>query len=189
MTVCYLLTPSFIGLYTAGITDIAYLDPYLPMLFCLCNLFSCSRSTENNLISLAFHATQTIPRAIAEAVINLSVSILLVWKLGIYGCLLGTLAALLYRTNDIIIYGNKTILGRSPRRSYITVLSYFALFFLIVFLGRFWAPHITGYATFFLWGIILTPISLAVYYTLGFLANPVSARFVGSVLKGKLHRG
>lgn len=189
MTVCYLLTPGFIGLYTAGITDIAYLDPYLPMLFCLCNLFSCSRSTENNLISLAFHATQTIPRAIAEAVINLSVSVLLVWKLGIYGCLLGTLAALLYRTNDIIIYGNKTILGRSPRRSYTTVLTYFALFFAIAFLGRLWSPNITGYGSFLLWGLLLTPISLALYYTLGFLTNPTSARFVGSVLKGKLHRG
>ena len=188
MTVCYLLTPAFVGLYTAGITDIAYVDPYLPMLFCLCNLLSCSRSTENNLISLAFHATQTIPRALIEAAINLSVSVLLVWKLGIYGCLLGTLAALAYRTNDIILYGNKVILGRSPARSYATVLSYFALFFLIALLTRAWQPEITSYVQFVLYGLIMTPLSLGLYYALGLLTNQKAARFVGGVLKGKLGR-
>lgn len=186
MTVCYLLTPSFVGLYTAGITDIQYVDPYLPMLFCLCNLFSCSRSTESNLISLAFHATQTIPRAIVEAIINLSVSVLLVWKLGIYGCLLGTLVALTYRTNDIIIYANKHILQRPSRRSYETVLSYFAMFFLIAFLARSWQPNITGYASFVLYGLVMTPLSLLLFYTLGFLANPKSAAFVAGILKEKL---
>ena len=35
-----------------------------------------------------------------------------------YGVLLGTIAALLYRTNDVIIYANWNILGRKPWKTY-----------------------------------------------------------------------
>ena len=39
-------------------------------------------------------------------------------KIGIYGVLIGTIVALLYRTNDIIIYANMKILGRKPWNTY-----------------------------------------------------------------------
>ena len=69
------------------------------------------------------------------------------------------------------------------------MLTYFALFFAIAFASRFWTPNIRGYGSFLLWGLILTPVSLILYYALGFLTNPTSARFVGGVLNRKLHRG
>ena len=69
------------------------------------------------LINAAGHYQKTQLRAVAEAVINLTVSLLLVGKYGIYGVLIGTVISFLYRTMDIIIYGNYYILKQSPVKS------------------------------------------------------------------------
>ncbi len=67
-------------------------------------------------------------RAIIEAVINIVVSVAAVQFIGIYGVLLGTITALLYRTNDFILYANRKILKRSPKKEYMLVLTNFAVF-------------------------------------------------------------
>ncbi len=74
-----------------------------------------------NTISFAQHFRQTQWRSVLESGINLSVSICAVLLLrgrtelsGIYGVLIGTIAALLYRSNDMILYANRRILHRSP---------------------------------------------------------------------------
>ena len=50
--------------------------------------------------------------------INLTVSLVMVQYLGVYGVLIGTIFALFYRTNDVIIYANWNILGRKPWKTY-----------------------------------------------------------------------
>lgn len=117
-TVAYWMVLPFITLYTKGITDANYLDPKLPMLFCLIELLSACRVVDNQLIKNAYHARQTLNRSMIEAAINLVVSIVAVQYLGMYGVLLGTIAALLYRSNDVILYANHRILRRSSLREY-----------------------------------------------------------------------
>lgn len=187
-SICYILIAPFIRLYTDGISDIQYADKYLPILFCMVNLLSCCRSTENNLISLAFHAQQTLPRTIAEAVINLGCSILLIRQFGIYGCLLGTIIALLYRTNDIIIYANTRILKRKPIRAYITVLTNFALFFLIVWGNRYMNLHIGSYMDFVFWGCVLTPCIFAVYIIVNGIVNVKGYQYIGGIVSNRIMR-
>lgn len=117
-TVAYWMVLPFITLYTKGITDANYLDSKLPMLFCLIELLSACRVVDNQLIKNAYHARQTLNRSMIEAVINLVVSIVAVQYLGMYGVLLGTIAALLYRSNDVILYANHRILRRSSLKEY-----------------------------------------------------------------------
>ena len=185
-SVCYVLITPFIHLYTAGINDIQYVDSYLPLLFCIANLLSCCRSTEINLINLAFHAKQTLPRSIFEAILNLSISLILVQQIGIYGCLIGTIVALLYRSNDIIIYANKKILNRIPKQSYITVVSNFTLFFIVVVIANKYNLEILNYKQFFTWGMALTPSLLFVYFLLNSLINKIGYKYVTGVFKSKL---
>lgn len=182
-TVCYILIIPFLKLYTHGVNDIAYIDKYLPLLFCLANLLSTCRSTENNLISLAFHAKQTIPRTCVEAIINIVISLILVNKVGIYGCLIGTIASLLYRTNDIIIYANTKILNRKPRTAYITVISNFLMFFLICIISQNVVLNIDGYFSFFRCAVIISVILLIVYYLLAFGTNRQSCLFLFKQIK------
>lgn len=104
----------FMKLYTSGVADIDYIDSKLPLLFIATYLLSCGRKSSNTIINIAGHFRLTQNRAIFEAAINLVVSLVAVHFLGIYGVLLGTIAALLYRTNDMIWYASKKILQRNP---------------------------------------------------------------------------
>ena len=49
-------------------------------------------------------------RSVIEATINITVSVLMIPKFGIYGALMGTIAALLYRTNVLILYAYKYLI-------------------------------------------------------------------------------
>lgn len=117
-TVTLIMLPSFIKIYSSGITDAQYVDKYLPLLFVTLNVLMYARRTSSQIINFAGHFKQTQVRSIIESAINLTVSLVLVFKIGMYGVLLGTIAALLYRTNDVIIYANWNILGIKPWKTY-----------------------------------------------------------------------
>lgn len=117
-TITLIMFPSFIKLYSSGITDINYVDPILPYLFVALNVLMYARRTSSQIINFAGHFKQTQWRSVLESVINLTVSLIMVYKFGIYGVLTGTIVALLYRTNDVIIYANWNILGRKPWKTY-----------------------------------------------------------------------
>ena len=61
------------------------MDPYLPMLFTAMKLLACSREASSRVINFAGHFKQMRWRALLEAVINLTVSVVLVLYLGILG--------------------------------------------------------------------------------------------------------
>ena len=92
----------FMKLYTAG-ADINYIDYKLPILFGAYQLLTYGRTSANLIISFAGKFKETQWRAWLETIINLAVSFACVFRFGIYGVLFGTIAALLYRANDIII--------------------------------------------------------------------------------------
>lgn len=113
----YLFLP-FMAIYTRGVTDINYVDGTVAVLFVTASLLSHTRVPTCQTITIAGHFKQTMSRSVAETVINLVVSLVCVFAWGISGVLLGTVVALLYRTNDIIIYANLKCLGRKPWRTY-----------------------------------------------------------------------
>lgn len=108
----------FLKLYTKGMTDANYIDVTMISLFVLVQLLSGIKIPGGNIINIAGHFKETKNRSIIESVINLSVSLAMVMFFGAYGVLLGTIAALLYRSNDIIWYSRKVILKSSPLKTY-----------------------------------------------------------------------
>ena len=100
--------------------------------------------------------------------------------------MIGTIVALLYRSNDIIIYANKKILNRIPKQSYITVVSNFTLFFIVVVIANKYNLEILNYKQFFTWGMALTPSLLFVYFLLNSLINKIGYKYVTGVFKSKL---
>lgn len=121
----------FMKLYTKG-ADINYIDWRLPVLFGLYQLLSYGRTSSNYIISFAGAFKETQWRAWLETIINLTVSLVCVFKFGIYGVLFGTIAALFYRANDIIIFANKKILNRSPWITYRKWIENMIIFILVV---------------------------------------------------------
>lgn len=109
----------FMKLYAGDVTDVNYLDKWLPILFVSIKLLVTGRGVAGCTISYAQHFKQTQWRSILEMVINLAVSVVGVLFFGIYGVLFGTLAALLYRANDMIWYSNRIIMEQYPTKTYL----------------------------------------------------------------------
>ena len=171
ITVAYLLINPFVEIYTSGASDMNYVDPYLPILFSLIQLLSCCRITASNLIKIAGHAKKTIVQSIIESAIHIVVSTVLVQFMGIYGVLLGTIAALLYRTNDFIIYSNVVILKRSPLRQYVMICVNFAMFGVVAFLFRYVKMQLDGYFHFIAIGFCMTVVLAIFYFGVAVLFN------------------
>lgn len=135
-TVMYLFLLPFMTLYTKGITDINYLDEKLPLLFVLVQLLSAGRTASANVINYAGHFQKTQWRAILESIINLTVSIVGIYYLGIYGALLGTITALLYRSNDTTWYAARKLLCIKPWYTYRRWLSCGIIFLGIIIISK-----------------------------------------------------
>ena len=181
-TVAYVFLTPFLKLYTSGITDITYTDKWLPLLFSLTFLLSGGRRASAQVINFAQHFKKTQGRAITEAVINITVSIVGVFFFGIYGVLLGTIAALLYRTNDMILYANHRILERSAFHTYLRWISNFVLFGIIAFV----APHIpwnlSNYFSLIMWAVIAGVGIIAAYFALAVLIEPTVFKNAKSII-------
>ena len=171
MSCCYILFKPFLILYTGGM-DENYILPYLPLLFCLIQILSGMRMVSNNLIRIAGHMRQTVPRTIAEAIINLVVSIILTYRFGIYGVLIGTIIALLYRTNDIILYSDRRLLERSPIFSYKVIGINSILFCGTVIVNKYLNIVIKSYTSFFILGIITVVVICGIF----FIVNSIICR-------------
>ena len=177
-TIAFLLITAFMRVYTAGITDTAYVDPYLPFLFTFMHLLSSGREASSRVINFAGHFRQMQWRAILESIINIVVSIALVLKLGIYGVLLGTIVAYLYRTNDIIIYANKHILQRSSWHTYRQWLLNMLVFCVLSFAFSFIDLTVSSFAGFFLTAIPVGLSVCAVYFLALHLFNADAVHFL-----------
>lgn len=165
-SVAYVFLTPFLKLYTAGVNDISYIDKYLPLLFVLSRLLSCARVSCADVINFAQHYKLTQNRCIAEATINVVVSVACVIRFGIYGVLFGTIAALLYRSNDMIIYANKKILHRSPWITYKRWIILFAVFaFVVVFSNRFVNVETDSYLTLILYAVVFTVCICVLYFS------------------------
>lgn len=185
----YVMILPFVKLYTNGVSKLNYVDPILPILFCSIQLLSCCRITSSNLIKLAGHANQTIKRAIAEAAINLIVSVVMAQIIGIYGVLIGTIVALLYRTNDMVIYANTKILHRSPWVTYKIIGTNMLLFFVVMLVSiNMIRMELESFVSFFVISGGLCVLLLIVFLGVNSVANPTSWEYVSTKVKQKVHK-
>jgi O-antigen/teichoic acid export membrane protein len=162
-TVAYILIIPFMKLYTEGINDINYIDFWLPILFVSLKLLSLARTPSSTAIDIAGHFKETKNRSILETIINLVCSLLLVNIFGMYGVLLGTIIALLYRSADMIFYTSKNILYR---KSWITIRRWLlntGLFLILIIISELLNIDPSSYIDIFLWAVFLSVIVIPVY--------------------------
>lgn len=163
MTTATALSIPFVTLYTSGVDDVNYIVKWVPVLFGLINVMSGARTIPARLITVAGHAKQTQNRSIIEAVINIVTSVVLVYYFNIYGVLMGTIIALLYRMNDIIIYANRVILKRSTRKTYLSLSIYLVIFATAVYVANAIKWNINSYGSFILYGALCVTVLFIVF--------------------------
>lgn len=172
----------FMKLYTAG-ADINYVDWKLAILFTIYKLLSYGRVTSNNIISFSGAFKETQWRAWLETIINLLVSFVCVFKFGIYGVLFGTVAALLYRANDIIIFANCRLLKRSAWGTYRKWISNAVIFCIVVAFFTNVPLHIESYVSLILNAIWVSVITAVIFFGMDSIIEVRARRVANTYLQ------
>ena len=102
----------FISIYTKGVHDVDYILPAYAVVITTAQMFFSFRTPYVALVQGVGHYKQTKNGAYAEALINLSTSIILVQFVGIVGVAIGTLIANVFRTFQYAIYIDNHIVKR-----------------------------------------------------------------------------
>lgn len=102
----------FVANYTKGVTDIEYVLPVYALVIMLAQIFYAIRAPYLTLVQGIGHYEQTKNGAIAEAAINVSISVILVQFCGIVGVAVGTLIANMFRTFQYALYIEKKVIHR-----------------------------------------------------------------------------
>ncbi len=94
----------FVKAYTFGIKDANYVVPIFGVIIILSSLVYAIKIPYHSLVKTAGHFRQTQIGAWVEAICNLSLSIILVFKYGLIGVAIGTLVSTIIRTIELLIY-------------------------------------------------------------------------------------
>lgn len=187
-TCMIILYAPFINLFTEGIVDVIYIRPYVAELFVIILILNNVRFPGATLIGSAGHYNQTKVFFIVEALINLSISLVLVGKMGIIGCLVGTICSCIFRFFFVTVYSYKKILKFSfLKLAYRWVYNSLGGFLSFVIIHKLFIINITDYISFFGWGILLVAVSGGICGGLAFLLEPEERNEL--LRKVKLYKG
>lgn len=112
-TITGLLIVPFVQIYTQGITDADYIVPVFAVLITCATASYCLRLPYSMMVLAAGHYKQTQNSAIIEMILNVAISIGLVFWFGLVGVAIGTMISMTYRTVYYALYLRKNILERS----------------------------------------------------------------------------
>jgi len=106
-----LLIP-FVHIYTHNIKDTNYIQPLFGFILMAAYAIECYREPFIQITYIAKHFKETSKYAYIEAILNIVISVILVWKLGLVGVAIGTVISVVYRLLSLVIYTSQYILHR-----------------------------------------------------------------------------
>ena len=125
----------FVQVYVGHVKDADYIQPLFGLLIIAAEFVCCLRLPYNSMIFAAGKFKETKRSAFIEAILNIVISIVLVYKFGLIGVAIGTLVAMVYRTISFVIYLHRQILlldyKSQIKRFGITLLSYIISIYLL----------------------------------------------------------
>ena len=114
-TLGVVLIVPFVLLYTKGVTDADYYQPVFAVIMVLAEACYCIRDPYVNMAYQSGVFKDISKYAYVEAVLNISVSIILVSRFGLIGVAIGTVLSMFYRTVMQVYYLKNHLLNRSPK--------------------------------------------------------------------------
>lgn len=182
-TCMMILMLPFMKVYTKNITDAQYIRPVTSILFGIIVISRSIRTPALTMIMAVGHYKETKRAAIIEAIINITVSLLLVGRLGINGVLIGTVCSYLYRTIDIIHYVGKNIVTETNKNTICRVVRNGITMLLILAVYSRCASSIDGWITWgksaFIWGAV----SLVVFGVINTCFEPKMSKKILEVIE------
>ncbi|MCI9344176.1 MAG: sugar isomerase [Lachnospiraceae bacterium] len=108
-----ILIVPFVNVYTRNIHDFDYSAPIFAFLLSIAYMVYCYRNIYHMVVLAAGHFKETQRSLWTETIMNITLSVLLVGKLGLSGVAIGTLVAMIYQAVYMSSYSAKHILERS----------------------------------------------------------------------------
>jgi len=102
----------FVKLYTRGINDTNYIVPAFALILLLSSVLFCLRLPYHSLVIAAGQFKQTRMASYGEALLNITLSIILVIKFDLIGVAIGTVVATTFRFLYYVSFLSKNIVGR-----------------------------------------------------------------------------
>lgn len=166
----YVLTIPFISVYTIGIVDINYIRPLFAFLIITGEFIWAIRLPHSTLVSTVGQFKQTKNFALVEAIVNITISVILVFKMGIIGVAIGTLIAILIRTLYLVYYTNKKVLDRSisltTKKIFIMILNIIIIYATSILINL---SFINSYFTWIIGAVIIFLVSCLVVLISAFI--------------------
>lgn len=111
-TATAVLIVPFVKVYTSGVNDANYDVPLFGLLITIAQMFYCLRLPYSQIVLAAGHFKETQGSALIEMLLNIIISMILVWNFGLNGVAIGTVVSMTYRTIYYVFYISKYIIQR-----------------------------------------------------------------------------
>jgi O-antigen/teichoic acid export membrane protein len=147
----------FVRVYTDGITDANYIQPLFAVLIVLAHASQCIKTTYNILIMAGGHYKQTQKCYIISAVLNLTISIVTVYFLGLVGVAIGTVVAMVYQMVWMAYYDSKHLL-KWPFSNFIKQIVIDILTVSLIWIATSWIQ--LGSITYIAWFLMAIEVAL-----------------------------
>lgn len=179
-----LLILPFVSVYTKGITDTSYYRPVFAYLIVLAEFISTVRLPYMKITYAAGHFKETKKGAWLEAISNITISIILVTKLGVVGVAIGTLIAMSIRTIEFMYHSSKYILDRSILYTFKRLMIIALEIFLIITLNNIIPKmNITSYFEWILYAIIIAVISIIIVLAINSMIYKKDLKVLINIIK------
>lgn len=161
----------FVKVYTHGVTDVNYLLPAFSWLMTIAYGFCCLRGFYNIIIKAVGHYKETQVSAIAEAVINIVISVILVNFMGLAGVAIGTLAAMAFRTVYFAFYIPKRIIHSNPMVFVKSIVTDAAIILLVMLFSVFITGECGSFGEWLIEAIKITSVAVLVTILINIIIN------------------
>lgn len=152
-----ILIMPFIRVYTQDLTDVNYIRPEIGLLMVLSGLLYNAKTPQGMLVISAGLYKETKYQTLAQAIINIVVSVALAPSLGMAGVILGSVASNLYRTIDLVIFIPRELTKLPVMMTIKRLIRMSVLFAVSVFPPLYWLSIMDktpdGYLGWLLWAI------------------------------------
>lgn len=170
-TITGILIVPFVLIYTNGIEDANYNVPLFAILIIIAGFMNLIRNGYFTLIKAAGHYKQTQKASLIETILNVLISVVLVFNYGLVGVAIGTIVSTVFFVIYETIYLHKNILNRKftlfLKQCFVDII----IIFLIVLSTSWMTISTTSYGGWIINALEVTGISLVIVAVIEFILN------------------
>lgn len=177
-SVALVMLVPFVVLYTSGVEDVNYIRQGFAVVIMIAGIFDIFRYPYKQIINCTGHYRNTRNIAIIEAVINISVSLVMVYKFGLVGVAFGTMFTMIFGAVRYSYYVMKHILEKSVVGTYFHMFISLVTMFAVFFISRVYVSNDITIIGWIIDAVITGVISLLLVGITGFVLYREDFRFM-----------